>query len=98
MLLVLLFFTMDINLLTAELKMEALLTNPTQAAILEFYDHLMSSGLKNNEAIHRLSGELVKTWTKADCPPLSARLVYDKMQILLKSVQEAKRNRWTKES
>ena len=45
MLLVLLFFTMDINLLTAELKMEALLTNPTQAVILEFYDHLMSSGL-----------------------------------------------------
>ena len=98
MLLVLLFFTMDINLLTAELKMEALLTNPklmlrlpTQADILEFYDHLMSSGFKKNEAIHRLSGELVKTWTKADCPPLSARLVYDKMQILLKSVQEAKR-------
>lgn len=78
--------------------METLLTNPkltqrlpTQADILGFYDDLKTYGVAKDDAINGLSAEVVKTWAKADCPPLRIRLVKDKIKALLISSQEARR-------
>ena len=64
---------------------------PTQGDILDFLEELKEAGLKRNESIHELSAELIKTWDKADCPPVSLKNVKQKMNDFLVSIKEAKR-------
>ena len=78
--------------------MEALKSNPklisrlpTQADILDFLEELKEAGLNRNESIHELSAELIKTWNKADCPPVDLKNVKQKMNEFLVSTKEAKR-------
>ena len=76
--------------------MEALKSNlrlisrlPTQADILDFLEELKEAGLNRNESIHELSAELIKTWNKADCPPVDLKNVKQKMNEFLVSTKEA---------
>ena len=44
-------------------------TSSNKSDVLDSYV-LKDSGLPKNDAIRALSVELVKTWSKADCPPI----------------------------
>ena len=77
--------------------MDALITNrklthrlPTKSDILDFYDALRDSGLSKDDAIMALVTELVKTWTKADCPPLNRSAVKEKIKKLIDDRRRAK--------
>ena len=66
-------------------------TLPTKADVFNEYKSLINKGHTRNGAIQALSEQLVKTWTKADCPCIDARHVRNKLSDLLKDHKEAMR-------
>ena len=50
-------------------------TLPTKADVFNEYKNLVNKGHARNKALQALSEQLVKTWTKADCPCIDARHV-----------------------
>ena len=63
---------------------------PTQKDVLGFFEHLNKSKVTKDDAIHGLSAEIVKTWTKADCPPMTIKSVKTKFRLLLAEDKAAK--------
>ena len=63
---------------------------PTQEDVLGFFEHLKKSKVTKDDAIHGLSAEIVKTWTKADCPPMTIKYVKAKLRLLLAEDKVAK--------
>ena len=63
---------------------------PTQEDVLGFFEHLNKSKVTKDDAIHGLSAEIVKTWTKADCPPMTIKYVKAKLRLLLAEDKVAK--------
>ena len=63
---------------------------PTQEDVLGFFEHLNKSKVTKDDAIHGLSAEIVKTWTKADCPPMTIKYVKTKLRLLLAEDKAAK--------
>ena len=57
---------------------------------LDFFEHLKKSKVTKEDAIHGLSAEKVKTWTKADCPPMTIKYVKAKFRLLLAEDKAAK--------
>ena len=55
---------------------------PTKEDVLGFFEHLNKSKVTKDDAIHGLSAEIVKTWTKADCPPMTIKSVKTKFRLL----------------
>ena len=75
--------------------METLLKNPKwtcafQQEVLRFFEHLNKSKATRDDAIRGLSAEIVKTWTKADCPPMTIKYVKAKLRLLLAEDKAAK--------
>ena len=63
---------------------------PTQEDILGFFEHLNKSKATRDDVIRGLSAEIVKTWTKADCPPMTIKSVKTKFRLLLAEDKAAK--------
>ena len=64
-------------------------TLPTKADVFNEYKSLINKGHTGQWAIQALSEQLVKIWTKADCPCIDARHVKIKLSNLLKDHKEA---------
>ena len=64
---------------------------PTELDILGFVEKLMADGITKNDAVHKLSEELINTWKKADCPPVALRVVKQKMMDLLQVIKRGKK-------
>ena len=63
---------------------------PTQEDVLGFFKYLKKSKVTKDDAIHGVSAEIVKTWTKADCPPMTIKSVKTKFRLLLAEDKAAK--------
>ena len=65
-------------------------TYSNKSDVLDSYDVLKDSGLPKNDAIHALSVEMVKIWSKADYPPIHRSRVQEKISKLIKERHQAK--------